>query len=116
MQGGSLLAAPFDLDALELTGAPVPVLDGMLQGTPSFSVSADGSLAYLRGDVAEVSAETAALERTLLCHGLDCISPASRKAIRSSSAHIGLPIRMRFAVHGEQAAIEIGPAVPKEAG
>ena len=52
VQGGSLLAAPFDLDALEVTGAPVPMLDGVqvgLGGLASFSVSAEGSLAYLRG-------------------------------------------------------------------
>ena len=52
--GWSLLAAPFDLDALEVTGAPVPILDRLQGasgfGSSPFSVSADGSLAYLRGD------------------------------------------------------------------
>ena len=63
LQGGSLLAAPFDLDALEVTGAPVPILDrlqgGSWFGSSPFSVSADGSLAYLRGDAGSGVPESA---------------------------------------------------------
>ena len=61
VQGGSLLVAPFDLDALEVTGAPVPMLDGVQvgpAGLASFSVSAEGSLAYLRGDVGSGAGES----------------------------------------------------------
>jgi Tol biopolymer transport system component len=57
---GALLAAPFDLDRLEFTGAPVPIVDGVLSsfslntltspsGLAQFSFSNQGSLAYLPG-------------------------------------------------------------------
>ena len=49
----TLLAVPFDLDRGRLTGAPVTVLEDVLanpiMGNISASVSADGSLAYVRG-------------------------------------------------------------------
>ena len=51
-QGNSLLAAPFDLDARELQGTGVPVVDGvwLAQGmVPKFEVSRSGSLAYVPG-------------------------------------------------------------------
>jgi len=50
---GSLYAAPFDLAKLEVTGAPVKVLDGVLtetwRGTAHFGISENGTLAYLPG-------------------------------------------------------------------
>ena len=51
-QVNSLLAAPFDLDALELQGTGVPVVDDvwLAQGmVPKFEVSRSGSLAYVPG-------------------------------------------------------------------
>ncbi len=51
-QGNSLLAAPFDLDALELQGTGVPVVDDvwLAEGmVPKFEVSRSGSLAYVPG-------------------------------------------------------------------
>ncbi len=51
---GVALAAPFDLERLEVSGAAVPVLDGVLVG-PGFghlAWSASGSLIYLRGAAA----------------------------------------------------------------
>ncbi len=51
-QGNSLLAAPFDLDALELQGTGVPVVDDVwlaLGSTPRFEISSSGSLAYVPG-------------------------------------------------------------------
>jgi eukaryotic-like serine/threonine-protein kinase len=60
--GPTLLAAPFDLESLRLTGPAVPVLQGVL-GTvfagSQFSLSRDGSLAYMPG-------ELQAMERTML--------------------------------------------------
>ena len=50
---GTLQVVPFDLDRLEVTGAPVPVLEGVMTnelGAVEFSLSADGSLAYVAGD------------------------------------------------------------------
>jgi Tol biopolymer transport system component len=52
-QAGSLLAVPFDLAHLKVTGSPVPVLDGVLTGLNSgnalFTISSDGTLAYMTG-------------------------------------------------------------------
>ena len=49
---GTLRAVPFDLDALEVRGTPVPVVDGVVTrvtGAASFSVSPDGTLVYVVG-------------------------------------------------------------------
>ena len=50
---GTLFAAPFDLDRLEVTGPPVAAIAGMrsnsITGGAQFSVSADGTLLYLPG-------------------------------------------------------------------
>ena len=48
----SLLAAPFDLDSLELRGPGVPIVDDMwlaAQSVPKFEVSQSGSLVYVPG-------------------------------------------------------------------
>jgi Tol biopolymer transport system component len=54
-QRGSLMAAPFDLQRLALTGTPVPVVEGVRQSTTTgavqYSFSATGSLAYVPGAV-----------------------------------------------------------------
>ena len=56
--GGTLRAVPFDLARLEVTGTPVPVLDGVvtkngnvayLRGAADFALARDGSLVYLSG-------------------------------------------------------------------
>jgi hypothetical protein len=47
-QGGELLAVPFDLGRLQVTRAPVSILEGVsvgIFGAAEFSVSAGGSLA-----------------------------------------------------------------------
>ncbi|HYV29550.1 MAG TPA: protein kinase, partial [Candidatus Binatia bacterium] len=47
-----LLAVPFDLKRLEVTGAPVSILEGVSMsstGAAQFSFSGDGSLAYVSG-------------------------------------------------------------------
>ncbi len=50
-EAGQLLAAPFDLNRLELSGTPVPILDGVhispTTGLAYFDVSDTGTLAYL---------------------------------------------------------------------
>jgi hypothetical protein len=52
-RGGSLYAVPFSLSALEVTGPPMKVVDGVLMSTNSgaayFDVSRTGSLAYAAG-------------------------------------------------------------------
>jgi len=51
---GTLFAAPFDLDRLELTGQPVPALAGVsanpVFGGAQFAFSRDGTLVYQRGE------------------------------------------------------------------
>ncbi len=50
---GTLFAAPFDLDRLEMTGQPAPVLDGVFSnvgtGATQFAFSGTGALVYLSG-------------------------------------------------------------------
>ena len=50
----TLFGVAFDLDALEVRGKPVPILEGVVGdpdiGTAQFSFSADGSLVYLRSE------------------------------------------------------------------
>ncbi len=49
---GSLWAVPFDVERLEVTGSPAPVLEGIqinAGGYASFTVSRDGSLVYMPG-------------------------------------------------------------------
>ena len=52
-RGGVLFAAPLDVNRVELTMPPVPVLDGVrrsaINGTAHFSVSESGTLIYLPG-------------------------------------------------------------------
>ena len=53
LHDGTLFAAPFDLDRLEVTGQPVPALEGVtsnaITGGAQFAVSASGTLVYLPG-------------------------------------------------------------------
>jgi eukaryotic-like serine/threonine-protein kinase len=57
-QGGSLMAVPFDLQRLEVTGTAVPVVEGVEQspssGATQYSFSATGSLVYVSGGVQSV--------------------------------------------------------------
>jgi serine/threonine-protein kinase len=52
-RAGALFAVAFDLDRLELTGAPVPVLQGVAthpnNGGAQFAISSEGTLVYMRG-------------------------------------------------------------------
>ena len=52
-QGGNLMAVPFDSQRLAVTGAAVPVVEGVLQssvsGATQFSFSTTGSLVYVSG-------------------------------------------------------------------
>ena len=52
-RSSSLLAAPFDLKTLKITGQPAPVLEGMLyhpsSGAAHYDLAANGSLVYLPG-------------------------------------------------------------------
>ena len=56
VHSGTLFAAPFDLDRLEVTGRPVPVVDGVDEndgtGAANFAVANNGTLVYLSGQTA----------------------------------------------------------------
>jgi Tol biopolymer transport system component len=56
-QAGGLMAVPFDPQRLEVMGAAVPVVEGVLQsrntGAAQYSFSANGSLVYVTGSVQE---------------------------------------------------------------
>jgi serine/threonine-protein kinase len=62
-RAGELLAVPFDLKRLEVTGPPVSILKGVrmspITGAADFSLSGDGSIAYVPGG-------SSISERTLL--------------------------------------------------
>jgi serine/threonine-protein kinase len=55
VEGETLFALPFDVDALEPSGSPVPVVEGVLagavEGGAQYGVSSTGMLAYLSGGV-----------------------------------------------------------------
>ena len=63
---GTVVARPFDLDKLEVSGEPVPLAEHVnidANATAMFSTSNDGVLTYLQGDSATVS-ELVWLDRT----------------------------------------------------
>ena len=68
VHGGTLFAAPFDLDRLEVTGGAVPVLEGITASTgtggANFAVSNDGTLVYLQGQSAGDEAPIVWMDRT----------------------------------------------------
>jgi len=62
VRAGTLMALPFDLNRLEVTGTPVPVVEGVMQsteGAAQFSFSNLGWLVYIPGGIQRV-------ERTLV--------------------------------------------------
>ena len=64
-EDGSVWAVPFDADRLEVTGNPVPLVEGVAvkgSGAANFSLSDNGRLVYVLGDVQEV----AGFSRTLV--------------------------------------------------
>ncbi len=66
-QADGLLAAPFDLDRLELTGTVRPVIDAVstnLSGGAHYAFSPSGTLAYLPGSLAEAPKAVLSVDRT----------------------------------------------------
>jgi len=65
---GDLIAAPFDLKAMEVTGPEVPVIEGVVSfgwGGAHFSVSRNGSLVYIPGSAAiETNKRLVRVDRT----------------------------------------------------
>jgi len=58
---GALYAVPFDLDSLEVTGAPTPVLEGVTTsgqtGNAFYTATLEGALAYISGGSTAVEAQ-----------------------------------------------------------
>jgi serine/threonine-protein kinase len=67
-RGGALLAVPFDLARLEVTGGPLPVADNVLinpaNGTAEFAVSSAGTLVYAGTPASPVGTILAWVDRT----------------------------------------------------
>jgi serine/threonine-protein kinase len=67
INGGTLFATPFDLERLQPTGQPVPVLDGIANspgtGAAQFAISNSGTLVYLPGRSGGQEAPVAWLDR-----------------------------------------------------
>ena len=64
---GRILAAPLDIDGMELTGAPVPIVEGVVVSSndyPFYSVSQTGTLVYWSGDTSTGGREFVWVERT----------------------------------------------------
>jgi len=78
---GALLAAPFDLDRMELTGNPVSLMEGILVRASyngDFAIARNGTLLYLRGQARGgdlTLVDTAGNGRTLLPDLIDPQSP-----------------------------------------
>ncbi len=79
---GALLAAPFDLDRMELTGNPVSLMEGILvrvSWNGDFAIAGNGTLVYLSGQVAGrdlMLMDSAGGARVLLPDLIDGGSPA----------------------------------------
>ena len=59
--GDVLFAVPFDLDSLQVTGGPVPMVEGVRQGPMHYALSASGSLVYVQGSAGATENRTLAL-------------------------------------------------------
>jgi Tol biopolymer transport system component len=67
--GEALFALPFDLDRVEVSGGPVPVLDGLRRapgagtqtGTAHYGLSDDGTVLYVAGGITIISAQARTL-------------------------------------------------------
>ena len=49
-QGSVLFGVPFDIDQMEVTGDPVPLIEGVRSGPPQYAVSDSGSLVFVPGE------------------------------------------------------------------
>ncbi len=97
-RAGSLLAVPFDLKRLEVTGPPAPVVEGVMMnpstGAVHLDLSANGSLLYLPGSAQAVEHPLFWVDR----------KGAARPAMEGRRAFVG----PRLSPDGRQLAVEIG--------
>jgi serine/threonine-protein kinase len=95
---GTLFAAPFDLDRLQVTGQAVPVVEGIgtnlgVTGGAQFAVSDNGTLAYLPGRSVTADMPTVWMERG-----------GKTTPLRATAANWANP---QFAPDGHRLAIDI---------
>jgi eukaryotic-like serine/threonine-protein kinase len=67
LQNGAILAVPFDLKRAEVTGTPVPVLQGVQYGFTDFaqfSIARNGTLAYIPGPPLGLQNTLVSVDRT----------------------------------------------------
>jgi serine/threonine-protein kinase len=105
IHNGTLFAAPFDLDRLELSGQPVPAIEGVASnnatGGAQFAIAPTGALVYLAG-------ESLSGGQPILWMRRDGTS----SSLRSTPADWSNP---RFAPDGQRLAIDIGdPSGPTD--
>jgi len=100
-RSGTLLAVPFDLARLEVTGGPVPLVEGVrdaggVTGATHFSVSGDGTLVYAPGGPGQEA------QRTLVWVSRN----GAEQALGAPARPYGHP---RLSPDGRRVAMEIGP-------
>ena len=118
---GTVLAAPFDLDKLEVTGAAVPVLDHVVlpYAAPLLAFSATGTLAYMRGAATSGDVEIARVDRSGLPVAVDsgwsgpfnssALSPDGRRlAVGVGTGAGGLSIWVKQLDHGPFSRLTFG--------
>src|SRR5262245_54907046 len=102
---GTVFAVPFDLDRLEMTGQPVPVLEEVVTnigtGAAQVATSANGSLVYLRGGESSLDApmmwmdrngQTTLLRRTLTDWSNPSFSPDGTRVAMDLGARGALDV------------------------
>jgi Tol biopolymer transport system component len=103
LRDGTLFAAPFDLDRLEVTGPPVPALEGVTandrSGSAQFAVSATGTLVYVPGP----STGGGGININLVNH------EGKTTPLRTTLANWSSP---QFAPDGQRLAIQINDGPP----
>jgi Tol biopolymer transport system component len=96
-QGGSLMAVPFDLQSLSVTGPAVPVVEGVLQsattGFAQYNLSSSGSLVYVPGGLQSNQAKLVwvnrnGTEQPLLAPGHNYVYPR----LAPDGRHVALAI------------------------
>jgi Tol biopolymer transport system component len=86
-RSGTLMAVPFDPVALTIAGAPVPMLDGVMQTGESaaqFAAAADGTLVYAPGPVQSVDPAIVSLDLDGVERPIRTASPLAGRGYRIS--------------------------------
>jgi serine/threonine-protein kinase len=71
VRDGVLFAVPFDARALQVTGRPVPLVDGVEGSPPQYAVSESGSLVYVASGLAGGTNTLALVDRDGMVEPLD---------------------------------------------